>query len=143
MYSVQGDTVLDPFLGTGTTSLAAISSGRNSVGFEKDSNFDNLIRKKILYSRDFNIIYTENRLASHEEFILRREQEGKVASHFSKIYGFPVITSQEVKISIPIVDTITETESGLFEVTHRMPSTKVQRSSELPKNIPKISHFYS
>ena len=39
MYSVKGDTVLDPFLGTGTTIIAAIASGRNSVGYEIDPNF--------------------------------------------------------------------------------------------------------
>jgi modification methylase len=36
MYSFVGDTVLDPFLGTGTTALAARESGRNSVGYEID-----------------------------------------------------------------------------------------------------------
>lgn len=34
MFSFVGDTVLDPFLGTGTTSLAALSNGRNSIGVE-------------------------------------------------------------------------------------------------------------
>jgi DNA modification methylase len=34
MFSFVGDTVLDPFLGTGTTSLAAAQCGRNSVGVE-------------------------------------------------------------------------------------------------------------
>ena len=34
MFSFVGDTVLDPFLGVGTTSLAAARSGRNSVGVE-------------------------------------------------------------------------------------------------------------
>jgi modification methylase len=36
MYSFAGDTLLDPFLGTGTTSLAASLWGRNSVGVEVD-----------------------------------------------------------------------------------------------------------
>ena len=34
MFSFVGDTVLDPFLGTGTTSVAAMAHGRNSIGFE-------------------------------------------------------------------------------------------------------------
>ncbi len=34
MFSFAGDTILDPFLGTGSTSLAALSAGRNSVGNE-------------------------------------------------------------------------------------------------------------
>ena len=34
LFSFAGDTVLDPFVGTGTTSLAAVSTGRNSIGNE-------------------------------------------------------------------------------------------------------------
>jgi len=39
MFSFWGDTVLDPFMGTGTTSLAAIRSGRNSIGIEVDKDY--------------------------------------------------------------------------------------------------------
>ena len=34
MFSIKGDTVLDPFLGIGTTAAAAIASQRNSIGYE-------------------------------------------------------------------------------------------------------------
>lgn len=34
LFSFAGDTILDPFVGTGTTNLAAIANGRNSVGNE-------------------------------------------------------------------------------------------------------------
>src|SRR5258708_29209865 len=34
MFSFAGDTVLDPFVGTGTTSLAALNTGRNSIGVD-------------------------------------------------------------------------------------------------------------
>ncbi len=39
MFSFVGDTVLDPFLGTGTTTVAAARSGRNSIGFEVDEHY--------------------------------------------------------------------------------------------------------
>ena len=39
MFSFVGDTVLDPFLGTGTTSLAAAQCGRNSIGVEVDADY--------------------------------------------------------------------------------------------------------
>ena len=39
MFSFVGDTVLDPFLGTGTTAVAAALNGRNSVGIEVDPHY--------------------------------------------------------------------------------------------------------
>jgi modification methylase len=39
MYSVKGDTVLDPFLGTGTTTLVAMRTDRKSIGFEVEERF--------------------------------------------------------------------------------------------------------
>lgn len=39
MFSFVGDTVLDPFLGTGTTSVAAARWGRNSIGVEVDPKY--------------------------------------------------------------------------------------------------------
>lgn len=39
MFSFVGDTVLDPFLGSGTTALAAWQTGRNSIGVEVDDAY--------------------------------------------------------------------------------------------------------
>jgi len=39
MFSFVGDTVLDPFMGTATTNVAAARWGRNSIGFEIDSHY--------------------------------------------------------------------------------------------------------
>ena len=39
MFSFVGDTVLDPFLGTGTTTTAAFQHGRNSIGYEIDPDY--------------------------------------------------------------------------------------------------------
>jgi site-specific DNA-methyltransferase (adenine-specific) len=47
MYSFWGETILDPFLGSGTTSLAAELEGRNSVGYEINEDFRGLIREKL------------------------------------------------------------------------------------------------
>jgi modification methylase len=47
MFSFVGDVVLDPFLGTGTTTVAAAKWGRNSIGFEIDSHYFKLARKRI------------------------------------------------------------------------------------------------
>jgi site-specific DNA-methyltransferase (adenine-specific) len=47
MFSFVGDTVLDPFLGSGTTSLAAKNLNRNSIGYEINEDFLPLIKEKI------------------------------------------------------------------------------------------------
>lgn len=39
MFSFAGDTVLDPFVGTGSTMIAAIEAGRNSIGVEIDKEY--------------------------------------------------------------------------------------------------------
>ena len=46
MYSFYGETVLDPFLGSGTTCLAAEMEARNSIGYEINPNYEGLIRNK-------------------------------------------------------------------------------------------------
>lgn len=50
MFSFVGDTVLDPFLGTGTTTVAALQCGRNSLGYEIDETYLNFARKRIVNS---------------------------------------------------------------------------------------------
>ena len=49
MFSFVGDTVLDPFLGTGTTSLAAANWGRNSIGVEVDPEYFKLATKRLAH----------------------------------------------------------------------------------------------
>jgi modification methylase len=47
MFSVKGETVLDPFLGSGTTTKIAIQNERSSVGYEVDPNLLPVVTKKI------------------------------------------------------------------------------------------------
>jgi len=47
MFSFVGDTVLDPFLGTGTTTVAAAKWGRNSIGFEVDAHYFKIAQERI------------------------------------------------------------------------------------------------
>lgn len=47
LYSFMGDTVLDPFAGSGTTLKVARELGRNSIGFEINPTFEDLIREKL------------------------------------------------------------------------------------------------
>jgi DNA modification methylase len=47
MFSFVGDTVLDPFLGTGTTTVAAANNGRNSIGIELDEHYFGIAQNRI------------------------------------------------------------------------------------------------
>lgn len=47
MFSFAGETVFDPFAGSGTTSLAAKNLGRNSIGYEINKDFEPIIREKL------------------------------------------------------------------------------------------------
>jgi DNA modification methylase len=47
MFSFVGDRVLDPFLGTGTTTVAAAGAARHSVGIEIDSHYFEIAAKRI------------------------------------------------------------------------------------------------
>lgn len=65
MFSFAGETVLDPFSGSGTTSLAAKHLGRNSIGYEINKEFEPIIRKKLLSSslspdEEANVVFLED-----------------------------------------------------------------------------------
>lgn len=47
LFSFAGDTVLDPFVGTGSTVLAAINSGRNSIGNDIEPGYIKMARERI------------------------------------------------------------------------------------------------
>lgn len=47
MFSFEGDTVLDPFCGTGTTSIAAVKSSRNSIGIEVDASYCRIAARRL------------------------------------------------------------------------------------------------
>jgi DNA modification methylase len=45
--SKEGDLVLDPCIGSGTTAIACINTGRNYIGIEKDENYYNIANERI------------------------------------------------------------------------------------------------
>ncbi|MDO4988020.1 MAG: DNA methyltransferase [Synergistes sp.] len=59
MFSFVGETILDPFAGSGTTSLAAMHLDRNSIGYEINKDFESFIREKLIDSQ-YNIFQTES-----------------------------------------------------------------------------------
>ncbi|NHN40622.1 site-specific DNA-methyltransferase [Halorubellus sp. JP-L1] len=108
MYSVYGDTVLDPFWGTGTTSLAAMVAGRSSVGVERDrgfvSAFDDRATEAPVVSREVNA----DRLAAHREFVAERRASGEDLGYVNEHYDVPVRTRQETDLRLYDAASVTD-----------------------------------
>ncbi|EQD43536.1 DNA methylase N-4/N-6 domain protein, partial [mine drainage metagenome] len=63
MFSFVGDTVLDPFMGTGTTAVAAARYGRNSIGVEVDPHYFELAARRV--EMDNATLFTHRTVRRH------------------------------------------------------------------------------
>ncbi len=95
MFSIYGDTILDPFWGTGTTSLAAMASARNSIGYEINLEFMEIFKKNVEEIKKLTNSINNSRMIQHIEFIKEFKKKNKKINHNSINYKFPVITQQE------------------------------------------------
>lgn len=105
MFSVKGDTILDPFLGTGTTTLASIASERNSIGYEIDSNFKDLINNRLKESKTEINNYILNRIKEHEKFICEKIKT-KNFRYKNINHDFFVMTNQEKQLKLNLIKDI-------------------------------------
>jgi len=118
MYSVKGDRVLDPFLGTGTTMAAAMAAGRNSVGYEMDASLGPAI-SSMTNGLDVNTAQLiQQRLIRHITFVLERMKTHGPLKHKNLHYGFPVMTAQERELLFNTPLTVTQTPEHQFRVTY-------------------------
>jgi len=69
MFSFQGDTVLDPFAGTGTTMTAALKADRNSIGVELDKDYCKMALSRV--KRESQSLFSQN----HVEYISKATVE--------------------------------------------------------------------
>jgi len=118
MYSVYGDTVLDPFWGTGTTSLAALVAGRNSVGYEREAEFAAVFDDRIDDVAALSEDVVRTRLDDHREFVRAERETGGEFEYEAEHYDFPVTTKQERPIRFYAVDRV-EGDEGRYRAVHR------------------------
>ncbi|MDH5681979.1 MAG: site-specific DNA-methyltransferase [Spirochaetota bacterium] len=118
MHSVKGDSVLDPFVGTGTTILAAIASNRNSIGMDIDLTLKNIIEKNLISSRDIINNYLTERYNRHIQFVGDYEQTKSTLKYINKYHHFPVMTRQERNLKQDLLDEIRLDPSGVIQVTY-------------------------
>jgi len=112
MYSVYGDTVLDPFWGTGTTSLAAMAAGRSSIGYEIEEAFTRVFADRVTDLPDLSRDVIEQRVENHREFVAEALESGEEFKYEAENYEFPVRTTQEQRLQFYAVGRIEETEDG-------------------------------
>src|SRR6056297_1853899 len=140
MYSVKEDLVLDPFLGTGTTTLAAMAAGRNSTGYEIDPSLLENFYDKCQDSLDHFSSVIQHRIDLHSEFVQGRLAAGKPIKHENTHYGFPVVTRQEKKLVFNIPVSVEQQGDENMVVNYDIPSretantvTKAQNTPAVPK----------
>lgn len=118
MFSVYGDTVLDPFVGTGTTIRAALAAGRHGVGLEIDPDLADAAAEL-----PENFVETANRrlaerMEAHGEFVRERETGGYQFKHRNRFYDFPVMTQQETDLRIYPLKSVQRDDAGAVTATY-------------------------
>lgn len=120
MYSLQEDTVLDPFAGTGTTALAALAAGRNSESVELDDAFAPSIEKTIPGNTRLLNERQARRLREHRAFVETYQIErGHRFKHHNEHLNLPVMTAQETDMWLPGIDAIDKAGENEYHATHR------------------------
>jgi len=122
MYSLYGDTVLDPFLGTGTTTMAAIASHRSSIAYDIDEAFITSASETISdLSIEFYNELIESRIDRQKEFLINREANPKKSKpkYHNENLDMAIMTKQELQMQFYDVESISRTEDG-FRSFHRL-----------------------
>ncbi|ELY63940.1 DNA-methyltransferase [Natrinema versiforme] len=117
MYSAYGDTVLDPFWGTGTTTLAAMCAGRNSVGSELEDAFLEVFDDGVDEIPALSRSVGRARLERHREFVERRREDGEGFEYEADYYETPVVTGMERGIRLREVRDIERIVDG-YRIEH-------------------------
>lgn len=107
MFSFVGDTVLDPFMGSGTTALAARNLGRNSIGYEINRSFRKFYEDKVVLP-DVN---TEN--------IFEYQEDSSVFDLYSSLEKLPYRFMDVYKLD-KLVDVKQNTYGSKFETVEAL-----------------------
>ena len=97
LYTYYGDLVLDPFMGSGTTAIAALRTDRHFVGYDTDSEYVQKARERVEAERDrikkneepdavpsFRLPAVPGPAPENEDFQARAVREGKAAKDVAR-----------------------------------------------------------
>ena len=119
MYSVRGDTVLDPFSGTGTTARAAATLARNSISVDLEQQFHVLAQEELMEFVPQAAEMQTRRLESHRRFAAQREQDQKPLRHFNERLGVPVTTGQEADLDLLVAQACKRLNEGQIQYEYQ------------------------
>ncbi|MBN2509483.1 MAG: site-specific DNA-methyltransferase [Spirochaetales bacterium] len=106
MYSVRGDTVVDPFLGTGTTLIGCLMNARRCAGYEIDPGLKPVIEDLVIRARSGLNGLIAQRYADHLKFIGDYRNRKGDPKHHNSFHGFEVITKQETDLVLASIQEI-------------------------------------
>ncbi|WP_420263972.1 DNA methyltransferase [Candidatus Magnetominusculus dajiuhuensis] len=92
MFTFVGETILDPFLGSGTTALAAQNLNRNSIGYEINEEFLPIIKDKLSIGQD---------LYSHAAYTIENASPAAISPD-EKIAALPYIFKDPLRINLQV-----------------------------------------
>jgi DNA modification methylase len=124
MFSIYTDTVLDPFIGTGTTTRAAMIAARNSYGYELDASLINAFDDTVSALPQESERVAQSRLDDHAEHVdavlsdASVEVTTDVYSYQSTKYPIPVRSQNETEIEFYTVSDVTRNDSGSYQLYH-------------------------
>ncbi len=131
MFSVKGDTVVDPFVGVGTTLAAAMAAGRNSIGFEIDEGLRDVIVSRAETVKKFSNDRIRERIRSHKAFVEERVKVKGELKYTNARYGFPVISRQEKDLFFNPLIKVDATADAVINVAYSgKPQLKPPESGE-------------
>lgn len=129
MFSFVGETVLDPFAGSGTTSLAAKHLGRNSIGYEINKDFEPIIKDKLCGE--------QLSFGEEAEVIFYKDEVGNLASFAELPYIFRDPHRMDKKVDVKKLQFGSKIDGGeakredLYGVTKILSPEKIELSNGL------------
>lgn len=119
MFSLQEDLILDPFAGTGTSTLAAMASQRNSLSLEIEKTLNSIFLEGLNDFVFFANAYLDKRLAEHQKFVEERLENKKSLKYRNEVLAVPVTTKQEKNMTLAYLKEVKEEAGGGFLVEYR------------------------
>jgi DNA modification methylase len=120
MFSVQGETVPDPFCGTGTTALAAAASARHSIGTDRERTFLEIAAGRERDCASYTAQRGRQRLDSHETFLTERERAGDLPERTATHYDTRVVSERERGFLLPSVESTAGANNGWIAFHDRL-----------------------